>query len=288
MNNSRPIDDYLKQLNREITVQNRKWVDELMGRIATQAQVDVSQLSESFLSNAPDVEAIANDIFAQNIATSIIDDAVIDAVAVPTLGDIIDDSLLRTIVDTDFVEAFLENFREAVAANSVATLCAEKLTEFAAQTDDSSYVEERVRMLAEQFGVTEDFGKYVAELAELNEFDAELDRFMKRLVADTKLTSLLGERIGELAKTSEPLKSLDQVMQDIAAQADFGCLNAEVRKELNRSYKRAVARLVQDVETQSYRHLPWEKFLDLTYGILADDPIERPRVEEPGLQDELE
>lgn len=33
--------------------------------------------------------------------------------------------------------------------------------------------------------------------------------------------------------------------------------------------------LKQDIETEAYRHMPWEQFIHLTYGSLADDPIER-------------
>ncbi len=285
MKKSHPFDEYFKKLHQEIASQNRKWIEGLMEEVAAQNQIDVSQLSESALLNAPDVKNIANDLFAKNTATSIIDDAVTVAVAVPTLADIMDDSLLRTIADTDFVEALLGNFTEAVAANRVATLCSEKLAALAVQTDVSSFVEERIRMLAEQIDVTEDFGEYVAELAGINDFDAELDRCMKELVADTEFTSLLGERIGELAKTSEAFESLDHIMKDIASQSDLNCINAEVRIELNRSYERAISRLVRDVEIQSYRHLPWDRFIDLTYGSLADDPVVRPETVEPDATD---
>lgn len=285
MNESHPFDEYFKKLHREIASQNRKWLEGIIEEVAAQNQIDVSQLSESALLNAPDIQTIANDIFAQNTATSIIDDAMTNAVAVPALADVMDKSILRTIADTDFVEAFLDNFRKAVAADSVATLCTEKLRALAVQTDVSSFVEERIRMLAEQIDVTEDFGEYVAKLARLNEFDAELDRFLKELIADTKFTSLLGERIGELVKTSEPFESLDQVMNDIAAQTDIRCIDAGVLEELNRSYESAIARLVRDTEIQSYRHLPWDRFIDLTYGSLADDPVVRPETVEPDVTD---
>lgn len=33
--------------------------------------------------------------------------------------------------------------------------------------------------------------------------------------------------------------------------------------------------LKQELVTEAYRHLPWEQFLELTYGSLAHDPIER-------------
>jgi hypothetical protein len=33
--------------------------------------------------------------------------------------------------------------------------------------------------------------------------------------------------------------------------------------------------LKEDIETEAYRHMPWDQFIDRTYGSLADDPIER-------------
>lgn len=30
-----------------------------------------------------------------------------------------------------------------------------------------------------------------------------------------------------------------------------------------------------DLELEAYKQMPWEQFLNLTYGSLADDPIER-------------
>jgi hypothetical protein len=34
--------------------------------------------------------------------------------------------------------------------------------------------------------------------------------------------------------------------------------------------------LRHDLEVEAYRRMSWHEFLDRTYGILADDPIERP------------
>lgn len=33
--------------------------------------------------------------------------------------------------------------------------------------------------------------------------------------------------------------------------------------------------LKNDPEMEGYKQMPWDQFLDLTYGSLADDPIER-------------
>ena len=43
-----------------------------------------------------------------------------------------------------------------------------------------------------------------------------------------------------------------------------------------------------DVETEAYRHMPWEQFLALTYGSLADDPIERNQPTTFDVRDEIE
>ena len=48
------------------------------------------------------------------------------------------------------------------------------------------------------------------------------------------------------------------------------------------------AALKQDIGTEAYRHMPWEQFLDLTYGGLADDPIERNQPLAPDVRDEIE
>jgi hypothetical protein len=46
--------------------------------------------------------------------------------------------------------------------------------------------------------------------------------------------------------------------------------------------------LKYDLEIEAYKHIPCEQFLDLTYGSLADDPIERNQPLEPDVRDEIE
>jgi hypothetical protein len=46
--------------------------------------------------------------------------------------------------------------------------------------------------------------------------------------------------------------------------------------------------LKYDVELEAYKHIPWEQFLDLTYGSLAHDPIERNQPLHPDPRDEIE
>jgi hypothetical protein len=37
------------------------------------------------------------------------------------------------------------------------------------------------------------------------------------------------------------------------------------------------AAMLNDLEVQAFRQMPWQEFVDKTAGILADDPIERPQ-----------
>jgi hypothetical protein len=46
--------------------------------------------------------------------------------------------------------------------------------------------------------------------------------------------------------------------------------------------------LKHDLEVEAYKHIPWDQFLDLTYGSLADDPIERNQPPYPDVRDEIE
>jgi hypothetical protein len=46
--------------------------------------------------------------------------------------------------------------------------------------------------------------------------------------------------------------------------------------------------LKQDLETEAYKQMPWEQFIELTYGSLADDPIERNQPLQPDVRDEIE
>lgn len=48
------------------------------------------------------------------------------------------------------------------------------------------------------------------------------------------------------------------------------------------------ASLKHDLETEAYKHMPWEQFVNLTYGSLADDPIERDQPLYPDMRDEIE
>lgn len=46
--------------------------------------------------------------------------------------------------------------------------------------------------------------------------------------------------------------------------------------------------LKQDIETEAYRQMPWDQFIDMTYGSLAHDPIERNQPLHPDERDEIE
>lgn len=48
------------------------------------------------------------------------------------------------------------------------------------------------------------------------------------------------------------------------------------------------AALKHDLEVEAYKNIPWDQFIDLTYGSLADDPLERDQPLHPDVRDEIE
>lgn len=46
--------------------------------------------------------------------------------------------------------------------------------------------------------------------------------------------------------------------------------------------------LQQDLTLEAYKHIPWEQFLNITYGSLAHDPIERNQPVYPDTRDDIE
>lgn len=69
-------------------------------------------------------------------------------------------------------------------------------------------------------------------------------------------------------------KVLKKFTKDLSAQTDSSNLTAEYAEELHLLSERLIDKLKRDMEIERYRHMPWEQFIELTYGSLADDPIE--------------
>lgn len=46
--------------------------------------------------------------------------------------------------------------------------------------------------------------------------------------------------------------------------------------------------LKHDLELEAYNHISWEQFINVTYGSLANDPIERNQPLEPDTRDMIE
>jgi len=71
--------------------------------------------------------------------------------------------------------------------------------------------------------------------------------------------------------------------EQIANMADQLTLVEKVRL-----LERLSSAVKHDLELEAYKHIPWEQFIDLTYGSLADDPIERNQPPFPDVRDEIE
>ncbi len=90
----------------------------------------------------------------------------------------------------------------------------------------------------------------------------------------------------EIAKQNQ--QALIEFTKGLSAHTDVSTLIENHTKELQVISKHCIEKLKQDIEIERYRHMPWEQFLDLTYGSLADDPIEWDRSFRTDARDEIE
>ncbi len=107
--------------------------------------------------------------------------------------------------------------------------------------------------------------------AETSEQDrAALAKFMQAI--DERNRAALAKFAQETAKQNQA--ALTEFAKGLSAQTDFSPLIESHARELQALSRQCIDKLMQDIEIERYRHMPWEQFLDLTFGSLADDPIE--------------
>lgn len=46
--------------------------------------------------------------------------------------------------------------------------------------------------------------------------------------------------------------------------------------------------LKHDLQIEAFKHIPWEQFLELTYGSLANDPLERDQPTQADVRESIE
>ena len=97
-----------------------------------------------------------------------------------------------------------------------------------------------------------------------------LERFIQEISSRNR--AALAQFMQEM--NEQNWKILKKFTKDLSTQTDSSNLTAEYTKELHLLSERLIDKLKRDMEIERYRHMPWEQFIELTYGSLADDPIE--------------
>lgn len=97
-----------------------------------------------------------------------------------------------------------------------------------------------------------------------------LGRFMQEISSQNR--AALAQFMQEVGEQNR--KVLKEFAKDLSAQADASNLTAEYAEELRLLSERLIDKLKRDMEIERYRRMPWEQFIELTYGSLADDPVE--------------
>lgn len=287
MNKSHPLDKFVQKLNKQLASRNRKWLERVMEEVAEQTKIDVDQLFELAESQTPDIENIARELAAEATFQSILDDAALKPISESAFTDVMDECLRQTFTQLDFAEVFLDNFETAMSANSVAPKLTERMNAFATQAELSNVIEEYMLQLSEQIDVSEEIGEDFRTISDRMEIADSIAGFLKTSAAKTDFSSLFSERCSKMALNTEVLESLDHLVEDLYSRKDLSLVDSSLGTELRKSHQDLLEKLCQDIERETYRQLPWDQFLNLTYGSLADDPIERPQTLEPDSTDSL-
>ena len=111
-----------------------------------------------------------------------------------------------------------------------------------------------------------------------------LGRFIQEISSQNR--AALGQFIQEVNEQNR--KVLKEFAKDLSAQADSSNLTAAYAEELHLLSERLIDKLKRDMEIERYRHMPWEQFIELTYGSLADYPIELDESFRTDTRDEME
>lgn len=288
MKKSHYVSEWMEKFINELNARNRALISQMIEEMATKAQIDVSTISELLEKHSLDVSSIANEVAAQSAVHFILDDSALEEVSVSAFTNIMDECLRKTFVQTDFVEAFVDNFESATSAQNLASELIEQMDAFAARTEVPNVIEDYMQLLAEQTDISDEIVEDFKRIAGQRYFADNVDKVFNELAAKTDFAALFAERCCLVARNSEVLRSLDQLVMDQLSRTNVPRLDSSVKNELVRSYKNILDKLCRDIETERFRHLPWDRFVDLTYGSLADDPIERPETAAPVTVDELE
>lgn len=82
--------------------------------------------------------------------------------------------------------------------------------------------------------------------------------------------------------------SIAERKQLAKAMVDLLTESTEDEETVAREFRdyRGVGANLYDGTEETYRHMPWEQFIELTYGSLADDPIERDQPLYPDVRDD--
>lgn len=111
-----------------------------------------------------------------------------------------------------------------------------------------------------------------------------LARFMQEISSQNR--AALAQFMQEAGEQNR--RVLKEFAKDLSAQADSSNLTAEYAEELRLLSERLIDKLKRDMEIERYRRMPWEQFIELTYGSLADDPVELDESFRSDAPDEME
>jgi hypothetical protein len=150
LNKSSHVSEWIEKYTNELNSRYRKFIAQTLSKFTSDAQIDELAVLNSLEQHGPDVLDIQRKVAAQTAVKAILYDAALEEIVLSTVTKILDECLRKTVAESDFAEAFLDNFESAMSAETLAPELTEQMSAFAEQREVPKVIEDYMRQLAEQ------------------------------------------------------------------------------------------------------------------------------------------
>ena len=264
----------LPKLTQELTEQRREAVARIAQKLVSSSQMEMAAIEEYVASQLPDIEETARQVVADSTLSLIVQEALLMPLARSLLAGLIDDCIRKTLAQTHFAETLCENLQESIERSVVPA----SLTQ---QIKTTSLEHELESMTAKYLSEVTVDGKFIDHLEErivaLTSQPLVAQRLHRQIIelaAQCDFSNLLSQRLEAIVRKSDHAPLLNQQLKDLAGSADLAAfLNVE-DSEANAHIEQLSQTLCRAVRNESLRHIPYDQFIDRTFGSLPDFSLE--------------
>ncbi len=288
MKSSYDTSKVIKKIAQELAKQQRQALAQIAGHLADQQKTDVSAIEDLPASQLPDVDKIARQVIAIATLEAIVHEAMIRPLVRNALSTVVDDCVRKTLTQTDFAEALIDNLQHSIERSDLAAALNKQIQEPAIRDDFESVASKHLNEIIVEGDFVDLIEERVNALMAPSLLGQQLHRHLDDLVAKTDFSKLLSERLQAVFSELDHPPTFNQQNQDVAVEADLvACLSVD-GSTANAHIKQLAEALCSAIRIESFRLIPYDQFIDRTFGSLPDFTLERDQPDYVEVSEELE